>query len=145
MFRSTPEKALILFCLLIYLVSGYGSAYGGVWCFGSNGHIDLKVAPKTGCSPAAKTQSHATAACGSSLLNTECCGPCLDIPANFTALQVIGKRLEAQKAPADIPAAFFVSSRPPATVSLAVSTRLPQPPPFVNSALSHLKTVVLLN
>lgn len=145
MFRSTPGKTLILFCLLIYLASGYGSAYGGVWCFGSNGHIDLKVAPKTGCSPAAKTKNHATSACGSSLLKAECCGPCLDIPTNFTALQVIGKRLEAKKAPADIPVAFFSPSRPPTTVTLAVSHQFPQPPPSANSSLSQLKTVVLLN
>jgi hypothetical protein len=145
MFRLFQRKILALFCLLIYLASGYGSAYAAVWCFGSDGHIEFKVAPKPGCTPAAQTENQATAVCGSALVKSECCGPCLDIPTSYTALQVTGKRLEAKKAPADIPAALFLSSRPPVTVALAVPNRLPRPPPSANSPLSHLKTVVLLN
>jgi len=145
MFRPVRGKILVLLCLLIYLVSGYGSVYAGVWCFGNDGHIDFKVALKAGCAPAAQTKDQATAVYGPAQVKSECCGPCLDIPTSYTALQVTGKRLEAQKAPTDIPAAFFLSSRPPVTVALAVSNRLPQPPPSANSPLSHLKTVVLLN
>jgi hypothetical protein len=145
MFRPVRGKILILLCLLIYLVSGYGSAYAAVWCFGSNGHIEFKVAPKTGCAPAVQTENQVTAVCGSVLVKSECCGPCLDIPTSYTSRAISGKRLAAQQAPSDIPAAFFLPFRSPVTIALAVSNRLPQSPPSANSPLSHLKTVVLLN
>jgi hypothetical protein len=141
MFRPVRGKILALLCLLIYLVSGYGSAYAAVWCFGSDGHIEFRVAPKTGC---AQTANQA-AVCGSALVKSECCGPCLDIPTSYTSRAISGKRLAAQQAPTDITAAFFLSSRPPVTAALAVSNRLPNPPPSTNAPLSHLKTVVLLN
>jgi hypothetical protein len=145
MFRPVRGKILALLCLLIYLVSGYDSVYAGVWCFGNDGHIDFKVAPKAVCAPAAQTENQATAVCGSAQVKSECCGPCLDIPTFYTSRAISGKRLAAQQAPTDIPADFFLSSRPLVTVALAVSNRLPQPPPSANSPLSHLKTVVLLN
>jgi hypothetical protein len=145
MFRLFQRNILALFCLLIYLASGYGSVYAGVWCFGSDGHIEYKFAPKPGCAPAAQTENQANAVCGSVLVKSECCGPCLDIPTSYTACQVTGKRLEAQQPPAAIPATLILSSRPPVTVAPAVPNRLPQPPPSANSPLSHLKTVVLLN
>jgi|GEM_PF-3456039 len=145
MSRLFQRKILVSLCLLIYLASGYGSAHAMVWCFGSDGHIGLKVALESGCTAASDATKHKIAGCGSSLVKSDCCGSCLDISTTYAARQIVAKRLEPERARTVVSDIFSPYILPPATGTLSIPNQLPHPPPSANTPLSHLKTVVLLN
>jgi hypothetical protein len=140
-FKAFLTNRLIWFSLLVYLLTGFGSAFGAVWCLHEDGNPPPSVAAPT-CCPGEKGFVSPTGE--TDVLQGSGCGPCIDLPLTPPVLK---SRLRAGRslgAPclACAPPVFFTSF-PPADLRLESS-----PQQFLagaSPALIHLRTVVLLN
>jgi hypothetical protein len=140
-FKAFLTNKLIWFSLLVYLLTGFGSAFGAVWCLHEDGNSLPSVVALTCCpgeegsvSPTGETDG----------LQGSGCGPCIDLPLTPPVLKSRLRAGRSLSAPclALVPPVFF-SPFPPANLRLESSSQ--QFLAEVSPALIHLRTVVLLN
>ena len=142
--RIFPPKALLLLGLLGYLLTGLGSAFGAVWCFGEDGHAGYKLSSDTHCGPVAAHPETCFVEAADPPISGSC-GSCFDIPAVLTLFAKAAPRLPQSQhhlEPMAPSAPGFRAYEPavdlPHGVLRPASTR-------PSSILAQLKTVVLLN
>lgn len=138
-------KILSILCLLMFLVSGSVGAAPAIRCFGSDGHVDIRLAVEGRCVPETRCTVESQAGCAPALAAPSCCGPCLDLPTSFTARTVSVKRLPGPPAQAEISAALQALPHPRLVATSAALRHFSPSPLAASSPLRHLKTVVLLN
>ncbi|OHB32527.1 MAG: hypothetical protein A2X84_01915 [Desulfuromonadaceae bacterium GWC2_58_13] len=134
-------KHMVWLTLLLYLLSGFGSAFGAFWCLsgkdacGPGQPCAIRCLPHTGAS--------ATLTSAGSLLDVGRGGPCLDLEFWLPTLK---SRVRPLRTPGG--QLHFLSAIRPVLAALAPITPI-FPPGLALSgpllALRHLRTVVLLN
>jgi len=145
--RTPLSKITILLLLPLFLLTSVNSAMGYSWCFGADGHVDVKYTTNDNCcSGDLETgPGHDREGSLGVQLRNEQCGPCLDLPAQ-QGEAVFLKRLK--KAPtlslsAFTPVSYDVSFKQIA--NLIVGNLASHPPQRVSQTILALRTVVLLN
>jgi len=145
--RTTLSKITILLLLPLFLVTSVNSALGYSWCFGADGHVDVKYTTNDNCCSGELEPGpgHDRTVSSGVQLRSEQCGPCLDLLVQ-QGEAVFFKRLK--KAPtlsldAYTPVSYDVSSRQ--SVNLIVGNLASQPPPRISQTILAHRTVVLLN
>jgi len=134
-------KKLIWFSLLVYLLTGFGSAFGAVWCLHEEGDC-LPLAAALSCCPA--DEAPASLLVETAVLQASDCGPCIDIALTSPVLKSRIRTAPSLGTPlvASVPP-LFSSPFPP------TDRQLQHPSdsflPGASLALIHLRTVVLLN
>ncbi|ALC17265.1 hypothetical protein DSOUD_2512 [Desulfuromonas soudanensis] len=140
-FKAFLTNRLIWFSLLVYLLTGFSSAFGAVWCLHAGQEGLPPLASLTCCPGEEGSVSHAGE---TDVLRERGCGPCIDLPLAPPILKSrlrTGRTLGAPSLALAPPVLF--RSFPPADLRLESSPL--QTPAAPSPALLHLRTVVLLN
>ncbi|WP_432823018.1 hypothetical protein [Trichloromonas sp.] len=134
-------KHIVWLTLLLYLLSGFGSAFGAFWCPSLEEGCGLGAASAPCCVP--QTGAVTTPVSAGGLHEAECCASCLDIELQFPTLK---SRVRPLRVP--VISLSFQPTVNPVRAALAFaaspfSSAPDEPGPLL--AQRHLRTVVLLN
>ena len=136
---------LPLACLLVLSVlTNPASAYGYVWCLGTNGHAVMETAVAGDCGVDCGAPSSAEAPLFSVDADADGCGPCLDVSTSHQYRTPNNRDDET----------LLISLAESAPVVVAVHILLPElslnsklfadPPPRIPDLILHHRTTVLL-
>lgn len=137
---------IALLLLPVFLAATLLSLPGYAWCFGDDGHLDVKYIAASGSAAEVSAPTRSDQHEGLSLAQSdeEHCGPCLNFVIQLNDATAT-KRLE-NRAPVSI-GAIAISTLPSLsaqTVKMVIGNLLPQPPPRIAQSILHHRTVVLL-
>lgn len=134
-------KHMVWLTLLLYLLSGFGSALGAFWCLSDQAGCGPGLASALRC--AAHTGVTAAPAVADSRLATARCGPCLDVELRFPTVKSWVRPLRVPVAHPPVLPASRVADALPISLSALGRVGLAVSGPLL--AQRHLRTVVLLN
>jgi hypothetical protein len=143
--RNSSRFSLLLVCLLVLLVAGQGLASGFVLCIGGDGHPAYEQAFAGKCTPV-QPSCPAAEVCSCASCADDSCGPCQDISAFSDSLH--GRSRGDQDLSTQLPLPAMSTVPSPAFTSFIrelTANLFPLPPPQPYTALSSLRTVILLN
>jgi hypothetical protein len=137
---------IALLIIPVFFVATIVSMPGYAWCFGDDGHVDLKYVAQSANADDSFLSNSADEHEGYSLAQSDAdhCGPCLDFYVELNDATTT-KRLE-NKIPVSIGVVTLNSfaSHFARNVKMVVGNFVPQPPRIAQSILNH-RTVVRLN
>jgi len=123
--------------LLFYVVSGFGTAFGAIWCIPDAGDHALRAPLGACCAPC----RDACPAPPAATVTAEACGQCVDVELRFPSLQS-RNRPPAQPPATPVTGSTAVAARAqPAPTGIGINLECAKGPRL---AQRHLDTVVLI-
>lgn len=143
-FRRLPK--LFLLCLLtICLVTSPAVSLGYVWCVSTDGHAMLESAFSCDCCEGSLVTRATDCPNVTLTANTDCCGPCLSVPAAPCWSSAPTRSTEA---PVSTPAAHapvVIATHLSLTDRFLTNHIVINSPPRTSDSILHLRTIVLRN
>ena len=135
-----------LLSLLVYLTTGFSGTHAAAWCFGADGHVELRFAPAGACVTEKVPEYRPELACNGRSISPDHCGPCFDVPAVLRA-RTQSPPTFSELLPLFTPPALGCDQHPTLRQACDQICSNSNAPPILaaSSPLRHLTTVVLLN
>jgi hypothetical protein len=141
------SKTAILLLLPVFLIASVGGAFGYTWCFGDDGHVEVKYVTLDGC-------------CDGDLVNSDVarydvptihqpdddhCGSCLDFSTQQNEIAFFKRLKRTPSVSTKVIAPNGFSPILADNAKLVVGHLMSQPPLRTSQTILAHRTVVLLN
>jgi hypothetical protein len=145
--KMTPYKILIFLLMPVFLVASVVGALGYTWCFGDDGHVDIKYATVDSCCDKGSGSRDAARYEGTTIHQPvdDHCVSCLDFSTQQDEAAFLKriKKVLSFSAKINAPSSFSMVSTQDA--KMVAGHLMSQPQPRTSQTILAHRTVVLLN